>query len=73
MNTYDVPKKQWEQWSPHVQGVFNIVYGAMIGDPWAYQHPKAERGKEEHWQTVAWNAAWTAANAVDGIITKAEE
>jgi len=29
-------------------------------------HPRMEKIKAAHWKTVAWNAAWLAADRIDG-------
>lgn len=72
INTHDVPKKVWTKWSAHAQHVFNLIYPNMRDTQDIFLHPKAVKMESEHWQTVAWNAAWTAADAVDGFVTKAE-
>ncbi len=71
-NLCKVPKKQWGKWSEKARGVFNSVYDSMTSNPWAYWHPKCLEISLSHWKTVAWNAAWTAADAVDGFKTKVE-
>lgn len=62
-NRYRVPKKQWKRWGKTARRVFNHVYSAMRGNCRVYNHPGAAVNVN-HWQTVCWNAAWTAAEAV---------
>lgn len=63
-NSHKVPKKQWRRWSPVAQGTFNRVY-RLMSQVNMYLHPKAPKPKFSHWQTVRWNAAWTAAQVAD--------
>ena len=70
-NLYHVPKKQWDKWSEHAQQVFNMIYPNMRNNQWVFVHPKGVKMESAHWKTVAWNAAWTAADVVDGVKTKA--
>lgn len=64
-NRHDVPAKVWMRWSAKAREVFNAVYRTM-GDQSLFLHPKATPAKREHWSTTRWNAAWIAADAVDG-------
>lgn len=63
-NLYRVPLKQWRRWTPTAKQAFNEVYSAMVKNQGLFLHPKQERLSRSHWQTTAWNAAWTAANAI---------
>lgn len=63
-NIFKVPKSQWKKWSPLSRAVFNDVYCAMYEAQWMFLHPDAKINIHEHWTTTAWNAAWTAAQAV---------
>lgn len=65
-NLYHVPGKQWRKWSVKARGVFNLVYSTMRSNQGLFIHPKATKQTREHWGTVAWNAAWTAAGAANG-------
>lgn len=65
-NLYHVPAKQWRKWSARARGVFNLMYSTIRSNQLLFIHPKAPRHSREQWQTVAWNAAWTAAGAADG-------
>lgn len=66
-NPHRVPRRQWAKWTNQARGVFNSVYDQMRRDQAMFLHPSAERQTREHWKTVAWNAAWTAADAVMGV------
>ena len=63
-----VPKKQWRTWSLQARRVFNDTYSFIHDNPDLMQHPAAPKPKPFHWKTVAWNAAWIAADAVDDSI-----
>jgi hypothetical protein len=69
VNRHRVPKRQWRKWSRHARAVFNELYGAMRESAWAFQSPKVKAMKipARLWQVTAWNAAWIAADAVDGV------
>lgn len=67
MNTYKVPKKQWNRWSKQARTVFNTLYNAMTADPQLFWHPMAEKITPKLWKTTAWNASWIAADATDGV------
>jgi hypothetical protein len=69
-NSYRVPKKQWAKWSEQARSVFNTVYSAMVANQDLFMHPKAKKLAIEHWNTPSWNAAWTAADAVDAYKAK---
>ena len=64
-NHWLVPRKQWNRWSRKARETFNDVYGVMA-DQRIMTHPKAKQQSPEHWETVRWNAAWLAADAMDG-------
>lgn len=63
-NRYRVPKRQWRKWSALARSVFNEVYYIMKNNHSLFLHPKQEQAKKDHWRTTAYNAAWTAADAV---------
>jgi hypothetical protein len=66
-NRYKVQAKVWAKWSKAARAVFNEVYRSMRSSQWAYLHPQDEPKKRSFWRTTAWNAAWVAACAVDGV------
>ena len=65
-NAYKVPVKKWRKWSTQARFVFNELYGTMKTNQSLFLHPKAEAVSGQLWKTVCWNAAWIAADAVDG-------
>lgn len=73
-NHYRVSKNQWKKWPDIAQRVFNETYGVMCENQGLFEHPKTKAVPPEQWDTTAWNAAWTAADAVvtalDGIINQ---
>lgn len=66
-NHYRVPVKQWRKWGNKAKDVFNTVYATLKGEQAIVSHPKMPSVKEAHWNTIAWNAAWIAADAVEGV------
>jgi hypothetical protein len=67
-NKHKVPKKQWNKWSNFARRVFNdMMYSMRPKLQFAFLHPGAMPMAQEHWQTVRWNAAWSAAEAVRGF------
>lgn len=64
-NVFHVPSKQWGKWSPVARQVFNEVYSSMRNNQYFFMHPKATLISRAQWETPSWNAAWTAADAVD--------
>lgn len=67
-NLYHVPGKTWRAWSVQARGVFNLIFSTMRPNQSLFIHPKAQPHSKEQWSTVAWNAAWIAARAVDGDV-----
>lgn len=63
-NIHKVPKKQWAKWPRVARRVFNAVFRQMTDSQFAFLHPKSQPVAADQWKTVAWNAAWTAADAV---------
>lgn len=66
-NLYHVPVEQWRKWGAGARQVFNEVYSAMVGSRGLFLHPEQEEPSRSHWRTMAWNAAWTAASATNGL------
>lgn len=65
-NRYEVPKRQWGRWSNLARSVFNKVYSDMRpSTQLLYTHPDAAPMPLRHWETLRWNAAYIAADAVD--------
>lgn len=71
-NLYHVPVKTWKVWNPHQREVFNIVYSTVRDNQSLFIHPNAAPHSRAHWNTAAWNTAWTAANAAGGALTLVE-
>ena len=67
-NVNRVPKKQWAKWSKEAKAIFNRCYDFFMGNQKTMNHPKALKQPNAHWRTVAWNAAWIAADACDDTI-----
>lgn len=65
-NLYHVPLKVWGEWDARSREAFNLVYSTMRSNQSLFLHPKATPHSRAHWNTTAWNAAWTAANAATG-------
>jgi len=68
-NIHGVPKKRWQRWSPNARKVFCAVFETME-DQKIFTHPETHPLHREEWDTIRWNAAWTAADASDGYKTK---
>lgn len=62
-NIYNVSKKKWRNWPDICQRVFNETFYAIRENQLIMIHPGAEEQNQRHWDTVAWNAAWLAADA----------
>ncbi len=60
-NKFEVPKKQWKKWNDVEQQCFIDLYESMIENPWAYD-PQLHMTYGEDWKTLAWNAAFMAAD-----------
>lgn len=70
-NTHRVPVKQWYRWSDVAKRVFNSVYEQMTKKTEMFLHPDSCMPISKHWKTTCWNAAWTAADAVDNLVAVA--
>lgn len=66
-NPHDVPTKAWDKWSMAGRAAFNELYDLMTGSPELFRHPDADEAPTEHWETTAWNAAWSAAAMVSAV------
>lgn len=65
-NSHKVPLKHWRKWTPQARKVFNETYETMLENQGLFLHPKMATVPQAQWKTTAWNAAWTAADAVVG-------
>lgn len=66
-NKHKVQKRRWDSWTNMAKRIFNRTFETLRNRQSIYMHPKAAAIPKEHWKTVAWNAAWTAADASMGI------
>lgn len=67
-NRYRVPATQWVKWSAAARRMFTELFGCMHRNQWVFLHPHQAALSSAMWRTVAWNAAWLAADAVDGTL-----
>lgn len=67
-NVNRVPKKQWMKWSAGARVAFNRSYEFIYYNQDLIIHPKAATASPIQWKTIAWNAAWIAADATDDSI-----
>lgn len=54
-----------DDWTEEQNAIFTRVYKFLIANAAAVQHPRAAPVAVEHWQTIAHNAAWVAAELRD--------
>lgn len=67
-NENRVPKKQWDKWTENARGIFNKAYDFLYYNQPLTTHPKTKKIPSNQWKTIAWNAAWIAADACDDTI-----
>jgi len=63
-NIYRVPKAQWRKWDRQARATFNYLNSLMLKSPDLFKHPKHAIPPLEARRTMAWNAAWIAADCV---------
>jgi len=63
-NKYDVDEGQWDRWSETQRKAFNEIYEMLKENQDIMKHTDAALIVEEHWDVIAWNAAFTAAGEV---------
>lgn len=71
-NTHDVDDLQWRNWDTEQRELFNGLYEDIINvGPALFLHPITIQRKlsDEEFQTIAHNAAWTAALILRGNVT----
>lgn len=61
-NIYSVPTRKWSKWNEQAREVFNRTAGVVALNQDDFKHPKAATLNDDHWNTVAWNTAWIAAD-----------
>ena len=62
-NIHNVPTKQWKKWNETSRKLFNSLYTTFAENQKIITHPETQEIPEIEWNTVAWNAAWLAADA----------
>lgn len=72
-NSHKVNAKQWRKWNAKQRTLFNGVYEDIkkIGSD-LFLHPTTVQRKisPKEFDTLAWNAAWTAASIAEGQTTE---
>ena len=63
-NAYKVPVKQWRKWSELARRVFNLHFYELKENQSILSHPQCDQVSVRMWRTLAWNAAWLAADSV---------
>jgi hypothetical protein len=63
-NPNKVPQALWKRWDEPARYRFNDMFAYMNRYQKSFTHPKAPKIEDEHWTTIAWNAAVTAAEVV---------
>lgn len=67
-NKHKMNKRQWQRWSEPQQRMFNAVYETGLLSERVMLHPQTPELEREHWNTIAWNFAFTAAVELgDGV------
>ena len=66
-NMYEVPKIQWAKWSNPARAMFNLLYNKMRLNQELFKHPQTSSIPVPQWETIAWNAAWTAADMLSAV------
>lgn len=61
MKTHDIP----DEWSEAERALYMRVYRFMVANQGAMCNPTAAPIKPEHWDTIAHNCAWVAADLRD--------
>ena len=65
-NENKVPQKVWRKWSKSARWVFNDLYTSLLGSKmWLSNSLQKKITPQEH-KVASWNAAWLAAEAVEG-------
>lgn len=61
-NLYKVPRNQWKKWDDRQRSMFNMMNEFLLDHQEIMNHPEAPVLHPKHWDTIAWNAAWMAAD-----------
>lgn len=67
LNSWGVPKKQWNKWNDIEQRMFNYMLSTMMENPKSFLHPESAEVREGLWKTTAWNTAWIVADGLRDI------
>jgi hypothetical protein len=67
-NKYKVPLKEWNKWLPESQELFNEIYRQMADISIFAVGGENNKQFKPYWDTVRWNAAWTAAAELNNMI-----
>lgn len=65
-NPHKVNQSAWRKWDGQARRMFNSLYSFMVLNQGLFHHPNQAKLDPKMWNTVAHNAAWTAAEAVMG-------
>lgn len=57
-------KSRWNKWSGQSQSMFRDMYEFIDANQTIFSHPKMIEMPKEYWNTIAWNAAYMAAEFV---------
>ena len=49
------------RWSKSAKALYRSLKRYMLDNPELFMHPKAHKTPKAHWGTIAYNAAWIAA------------
>ena len=71
-NVNRVPPKAWRKWSESARASFNAIYAFIRANEAVMAHPAAPVATTAHWEVLAWNSAWIAADAVDKLLPVAK-
>ncbi len=72
-NVNKASKRVWKRWSKQAQRTFNSVFAWVFANQSLMVHPKMKHVATEQWKAIAWNAAFLAADHVDGKMWSDEE
>lgn len=71
-NKYELPAFVWKRWSRRAKKVFNRTYKMVKNDQAIFLHLETHPLHRVEWETIAYNVAYIAACACDGIKPKIE-
>lgn len=74
-NKHDVGQSQWRKWSLAERALFNNTFESILNiGADLFLHPKTVKRKisDDEFKTIAWNAAWEAADQLRNPGVKTE-